>query len=276
MNGWFAEKNIMKSNALSLWMVVGLSALIVSARAASPDKIYTGIVNYYDPKGHVLDMQGAIFAKDFSVSPSCPYRFPEHGNGTVKDLRPGEKITIRYQKTNGVLVGDQIEQDLMQYEGTVDDVNGANHTVTVYSRHLDRTFNFASQGQVLLLNDKPGVFTNLQNGFHVLVTFEAPNGTPTAQRIEQTSILFTGSLKEINLTQGTLTTTAGFGGRKFTVAKDCTIRIHGKTAQLGDLKPDDKLVLTYDNVNGVNVVNRIVPAGEAANVVEVDEYKIDL
>jgi hypothetical protein len=270
----------MKNNAFGVWMALGILVLLVSARerawAARPDKSYTGIVNYYDPKGQTLNMQGAIFDKEFSVSPACPCQFPGHGQGAVKDLRPGENVTIRYQRTNGVFVADQIEQNLMQYEGVVDDVNGANHTVTVYSRHLDRTFNFAGHCQVVLLNHKSGVFTNLQNGFHVLVTFESPNGTPTAQRIEQTSILFTGSLKEIDLAKGILKARAGFGVRQFSLAKDCTIRIHGKTAQLADFKPDDKLVLTYDTVNGVNVVNRIVPAGEAANVVKLDEYKIDL
>jgi len=32
--------------------------------------------------------------------------------------------------------------------------------------------------------------------------------------------------------------------------------------QLSDLKPNDKLVFNYDEVNGVNIVNRIATAPE--------------
>jgi hypothetical protein len=40
--------------------------------------------------------------------------------------------------------------------------------------------------------------------------------------------------------------------------------INGKiNGQLADLKPNDKLVFSYDEINGVNVANRIAPAGIA-------------
>ena len=37
--------------------------------------------------------------------------------------------------------------------------------------------------------------------------------------------------------------------------------------RLSDLKPDDRLVFTYDEINGVNVVDRIAPTVEPANTV---------
>ena len=42
---------------------------------------------------------------------------------------------------------------------------------------------------------------------------------------------------------------------------NCTVVINGKTdGKSSDLKPNDQLVFTYDQINGINVVNRIGPA----------------
>ena len=49
-----------------------------------------------------------------------------------------------------------------------------------------------------------------------------------------------------------------FDSRKFNLADDCAIVINGRIdGQLSDLKPNDKLTLSYDEIKGVNVVNRI-------------------
>jgi len=52
-----------------------------------------------------------------------------------------------------------------------------------------------------------------------------------------------------------------FDTKTFNLADNCAIVIDGKTdGQLSDLKPDDKLVFSYDEINGVNVANRIALA----------------
>jgi len=271
----------MKINALNVWKTVCLLALMAAAAqaaagAARPEKSYTGIVNYIDSTEHVIDLHGALFDKRFNLSPACTCLIPNHDPGRISDLRPGENVTVWYKNAEGVFVADHLEQHPMQFDGMVDDVNSTNHTVTAYCRRLDRTFNLAAHCQIILKNHQPGGFTNLQNGDQVLVTFETPDGTPTAQRIEQTSLYFAGTLKAVDLTEGTLKARAGFSLKKFTVTKNCAILIHGRTAPLSDFKPNDKLVLTYDVIKGVNAVSRIVPAEEATNVVETDEYKVDL
>ena len=100
------------------------------------------------------------------------------------------------------------------------------------------------------------------------MTYETPGGKLTAREIAQTSIVFTGTLTAIDLGEKTLKARAVFDTKKFNVADNCAIVINGKTdGQLSDLKPDDKLVFSYDEINGVNVVNRIAPAEAQANSV---------
>ncbi len=87
-----------------------------------------------------------------------------------------------------------------------------------------------------------------------------------ARQIAQTSIEFTGTLTAIDLGEKTLKASAGFSSKKFNVADNCAIVINGKPdGRLSDLRPDEKLVFSYNNIKGVNVVNRIAPAGTEPN-----------
>jgi hypothetical protein len=94
------------------------------------------------------------------------------------------------------------------------------------------------------------------------VTYEIPNNKPTAREIAQTSETFTGLLTAIDLNTKTVKATALLDTKKFNLGDNCAIVINGKIdGQLADLKPNDKLVFSYDEINGVNVANRIAPVG---------------
>jgi len=46
--------------------------------------------------------------------------------------------------------------------------------------------------------------------------------------------------------------------KKFNLGDNCAIVIGGKiNGRLADLKPNDKLIFSYDEINGVNVANRL-------------------
>jgi Cu/Ag efflux protein CusF len=135
------------------------------------------------------------------------------------------------------------------------------HTLTLRDRGMDKQLQIPDDCKIVLRNDQPGTLADIQTGNHVTVTYETPGNTPTAREIAQTSIAFTGTLTAIDLEEKTLKAKALFNSMRFNVADNCAIVINGKPdGQLSDLKPDDKLTFSYDEINGVNVVNRIAPA----------------
>lgn len=80
--------------------------------------------------------------------------------------------------------------------------------------------------------------------------------------------VWTAVLTAIDLGEKTLKAKEFLTSKKFNVADNCAIVINGRTdGQLSDLRPDEKLVFSYDEINGVNVVNRIAPAEEQTNSV---------
>jgi Cu/Ag efflux protein CusF len=235
-----------------------------TAAAARPERSYTGTVFSVDPQEHILNAKGFVLSKKFNLGAACAYTLLDNHAGAITDLRPGEKVAVSYQDADGVLVADSVVQQPMRYEGMVQAIDPTAHTLTLHLRGLDKTFQIANDCGVELRGGKSGTLTDIQTGNHVTVTYETPDGALTARQIALTSIEFTGTLTAIDLEEKTLKARALFGSKKFNVADDCAIIINGKTGgQLSDLKTNDKLVFSYDEINGVNVVNRIAPAMEA-------------
>ncbi len=272
----------MKTKALRAWAAVCLSALTATAAyrasaddasanatAAKPDKTYTGTIVSVDPKEHMLDVKGFLFSdKKFNLGDTCTYTIVGQDTGAVGDLRPGQKVTVGYQDAHGVLVADRVTQQPMRDEGMVKAIDPATQTLTLHLGVMDKTFQLPADCEVTLRGDKAGTVADIQPGNHVLITYEVPNGKPTARQIAQTSETFTGDLTAIDLDQKTIKAKAMFATKKFNVGDDCAVVINGKPdGKLTDLRPGESLTFSYDNINGVNVVNRIAPANGSGSAV---------
>jgi predicted RNA-binding protein len=234
------------------------------APTAGPEKTYTGQVVSVDPQDRMLNVKSWMFSnKEFNLGANCTYVLLGVNNGTVGDIRPGQKITVHYVDSQGVRIADLINQHPMQYEGMVTAIDSNRHTLTLHRNGMDQPIQIADGCNVTLRDNKPGALADVQPGDHVTVTYETPNGTRTARQISQTSIAFTGKLTAIDLEEKTVKAKGSMETMKFNLANNCAIVINGRTdGKLSQLMPDERLSFNYDSINGVNVVNRIAPAPE--------------
>jgi hypothetical protein len=236
------------------------------ATTAKPDKNYTGTVVTVDPKEHVLSVKGWAFSKkSFNLGENCAYTLLEKNSAGAADLHAGQRVVVAYQDVHGVLIADSVTQEPMRMEGMVAALDAGQHTLVL---HRDRHLRIADDCRITLRNDKTGTLADIKVGDHVTVTYETPGGTMAVRQIAQTSIAFTGVLTAIDLDEKTLKAKAGFSSKKFILADNCAIVINGHPdGHLADLKPNDRLVFNYDEINGVNVVNRIAPVDTQTNSV---------
>jgi Cu/Ag efflux protein CusF len=269
----------MKTKTLRIWTTVGLSALMATAAcrataddasakagAAKPNRTYTGTIAFVDTQNRVLDVKGFLFSKKFNLGDSCAYAVVGKPAGAIGDLRPCQRVTVRYQDASGVLIADRVTQKPLREEGMVKAIDPAAHTLTLRLRAMDKTFQLSENCAVVLRGGKTGTVADIQTGDHVTVTYEVPNGKPTAREIAQTSATFTGNLTAIDLEQKTIKARATFATKKFNVGDDCAIVVNGKPdGKLTDLQPGENLTFSYDSVNGVNIVNRIAPAAASSS-----------
>ena len=251
----------MKTNKLSAWTAVGALVLSLTpalaaladqpASAAKPEKNYTGTVNSVDPKERTLNVHGFLLSKKFNLGDNCAFALWNKPAGAIGDLRPGEKVAVAYQDAHGVLVADSVKQLPMTCEGMVKAIDPAAHMMKLQTRPMDRQVRIPDDCAIVVRGGKAV-------GSYVTVIYETPNDKLTARQIAQTSALFTGSLTAIDLTEQTVKAKALLGVKKFHLANNCAVVINGRTdGKLSDLKLGDKFAFSYDDVNGVNIVNRI-------------------
>ena len=248
----------------AVWALAGppRAAADDAGAAELPHKSYTGKIAAVNAKDRVLELEGVFVRKQFNLGDNCLFTKEDKSAGTINDLRPGQRVTVAYQESHGVRVADRVLQLPLVYEGTVKTCDPAGRTLTLRVRGMDRSFQIADGCKVLLRDDQSGALADIQTGNYVTVTYETPKDKPTAWKIMQTSESFTGTLTAIDLEAKTLKAKAGFETKAFTLGDHCAMVVNGKIGgQLADFKPNDKLVISYDEINGVNVANRIAPAG---------------
>jgi len=206
--------------------------------------------------------------KKFNLGNACTYTIVGQDSGTVGDLRLGQKVTVGYQDAHGVLVADRVTQQPMRDEGMVKAVDPATQTLTLDQGMMDKKFQLPADCEVTLRGERAGTVADIQPGNHVLITYEVPDGQERARQIAQTSERFTGDLTAIDLDQKTIKAKAMFTSKKFNLGDDCAVVINGKpNGKLTDLRPGESLIFSYNNINGVNVVDRIAPAKGSGSAV---------
>ncbi len=235
-----------------------------SAATAKPERHCTGIVWSVDPAEHMVSVKELLRTRRFNLGNNCTYMFSDKSTGSAADLRPGQKVRVRYQAAQGVLVADQLTQEPMRFVGVVGSVNPAAHTLVIRRRLVDKTFQLGGDCAVVLHNDKTGTLTDVRPGERVTVTYETPKGTATAREIAQTSATFTGALTAIDLSDRTVKAKTMLGTRMFNLASGCSIVLDGKTdGHMRDLRPGQTVTISYDDVNGVSVANRLASGSPA-------------
>jgi Cu/Ag efflux protein CusF len=80
-----------------------------------------------------------------------------------------------------VLVADRVAQQPMREEGMVKAIDPVANTLTLHLGVVDKTFQLPTDSGVTLRGDKPGTVADIQTGNHVTMTYEVPNGKPTAR-----------------------------------------------------------------------------------------------
>jgi hypothetical protein len=248
--------------------LVAAGTLILPAEDTStnsfPLKSYSGTVTVVDGKERTLSLQGFFTSKTFLLGDGCTYTFVDKNGGAISDLRPGQRVGVAYQEVHGVLVASRVAQEPMNYEGTVKACDQFARLLTMHGRGRDKVFQIAPECKVVIRGDKTGSLADVQPGHYITVTYEIPANKLTARKIAQTSEVYSGTVMDTALDAKIIRVKSVFDSRKFNLGDNCAIVVGDKiNGQLNELKPGDKVIVSYDDINGINVANRIAVVGVA-------------
>ena len=258
------KTNIMRK-ILPAWLAILVSASAVAAwadgKSAGDEKTYTGTVKAVDVAGKTIKVQWLMLSKHFVLGDNCALVLGDKKDVSLGDFQPGQKVEVTYKSASGVLVANRIEQEKMLFKGEVVALDANGRTVIVRNRGTSKMFTLPDSCMVVLNGDKSGTFNDVKPGSRVTVVYEVPGNELVARQIEEKSAVFVGSLDAINLPDRTVSAGKKYlSDKKFHLADDCAIMVNGKPeGRMNDLRLGQKYELSYDTVDGINVVNRIAP-----------------
>jgi len=224
------------------------------------EKSYSGNLVSVDPANKVIKVQKYLFHKSFVLGDNCAFALGDKSSASLGDFRPGQQVNVSYVDAHGVLVADRVAQEEMLFYGQVREMNTG--TITVRNVGGTKTFAIPANCNVLLQRNARGRLTDVKLGDQVTIVYEVPSGQLMARKIEKKSVTFVGTLNSIDYAGQTVTVgEKGRGGKLFRLSDDCAIMHNGKPeGRLDDLKAGQAYELSYDSVNGINVVDRIALA----------------
>jgi hypothetical protein len=248
-------------SAVTLAALTGTAAADQNTVSPTKDKEFTGKVDYVNGDQHLLKVRGFLRYRTFDLGKDCLITRWDDTTGNINDLRRGQKVSVGYQNVHGVLAADRVEQTAMRYSGVVKVMDPERRQLVMHAWDRDRTFVLAEDCKIVLHDQNNGALASIKPGDHVTVVYEAPSGADIARQIAQTSVSFTGSIVAIDLSRRTISADGMFGVKQFNLANNCSIVMDGRTdAPMMNLRPGQRLTINYDEVNGVDVANRIAPA----------------
>jgi len=255
--------------AAALVVTVAFAGLAAEPKPrGGTEKICSGRLIFINRPGQIMRIKtGLLSEKDFRLSAGCSYGLWGVNGGNVSGFRPGQKVVVRFVNSPGCRIADRVEQCPVQYEGTVTAIDLNENRLILHRDGMDRTIQLADGCPVALRSGKIGVLNDLQPGDFVAVTYEVPNGRPIARQISQIDSQFIGKLTAIDLGEQFVKATADSDTVKFDLAADCAISINGRAhGKLSQLQPNQRLLFSYETINGVNIVDRIADVpGEQKN-----------
>ena len=239
---------------------IGAPSPAASCNAADNQKTFKGNVTAVDVPEKTVSVKGFFFTRTFNMANDSRVSLQDKPEASLAELRPGQRVDIRYENDNGVLIAKNIVQREFSYTGHITAIDPAARTLTLREGVTSRNLAIAPDCAVVMKDNKSAGLNSLQPGDAVRVIYTPMNGTRTATRIEQNSATFVGTVAAIDSTTRSVKIKDSHAERKFNLADNCPIVINGKmNGDLSDLRIGDRVSLSYDNEDGVLVANRLSP-----------------
>jgi hypothetical protein len=259
---------------LGLVLLIAVLPASLQAKPERPtakhERCWKGTITAVDTQNQTLTAEDWPFTKTFDLGRRCAIVSLDNQHAALGDLRPGEKVSIRYQEAEGVRVANRIAENALHYAGTVHSVNRKTDIITMAEAPLyqpfkaPRTFRAAQDCKVTLWNGREGTLANVKPGDRVWVVYEVPRGSQVAYRIRVRTASSQGVAEAIDLSAHTLKVKEGSKEKNFALGDDCQVMLsRDKVGHLKDLMSGQKYRFTYQDVNGIKVIEWIAPVPAA-------------
>jgi Cu/Ag efflux protein CusF len=221
-------------------------------------KSSSGTISHVNATEKLVTTESFWATKTYSLADNCTVALEDKPEATVADLRPGQKVRVRYLNTHGVLIAHGIHQENQVYRGRVETVDPATKSVGIKRGAAVRKFSLPENYKVLLKDNKSGTLADLKVGQMVNVVYESLDDEYFARRIEQKNPTFVGTIRSMDASTRTVKAKSVFEEKTFRLSDKCRIvTADDSDASLRDLRIGDRVEFVYEDKDGVLVANRV-------------------
>lgn len=152
--------------------------------------------------------------------------------------------------------------DIQEYTGTISAVDAEERMVKVDKYFWDKSFNLAENCTYSVGMDREAVLDNLRPDMEVVVTYQDRDGVLVATHIAQRQYHQTGYIKSATPVTHEIVLDRVAMAKKFKVNDNTQFTIHKNEAKLDDLKPGQKVTITYTHEGDQYIVQQVVDTSE--------------
>jgi Cu/Ag efflux protein CusF len=152
--------------------------------------------------------------------------------------------------------------NLREYTGTISAVDAADRTVKVDKYFWDKTFNLAENCTFAVGVNQEASLESLRPDMEVVVNYQEADGVLVATHIAQRWYTHTGYIRTATPLNHEIVMDRMGMARKFKVNDSTQYIIHKDEAKLGDLKPGQKVTITYTRQDDVWLTQKVVDKSE--------------
>lgn len=265
----------MKAKLIRKLMILGLTftllpgTSLVMAEAGSPSSApapaksavktleFNGTISVVDGEERIVKVDKFLMNKTFNLAEKCTFAIGLDKESTLEQLKPEMEVVVNYQETDGVLVATHIAQRWYTHTGYIKAASPANREIVMERMGMAKKYKVNDSTRLTIHNDTAKL-GDLKPGQKVTVTYTRQDDVWLAQKVEDTSETFSGTVEAIDAGSNTIKVKSLINTRKFNLGEGCKIVLNGETdGKLKDLRIGQKVTIDYEEVKGVMVAARI-------------------
>jgi len=229
------------------------------AKAAAAVKAleFTGTINVVDAEERIVKVDKFLMDKTFNLAEKCTFAVGLDKESSLENLTPDMEVTVSYQEADGVLVATHIAQRWYTHTGYIKTTTPASREIVMERLGMAKKYKVNDNTRLTIHNDSAKL-GDLKPGQKVTVTYTKQDDVWLAQKVEDTSETFTGTVEAIDAGANSIKVKSLINTRKFNLGEGCKIVLNGETnGKLKDLRIGQKVTIDYEEVKGVMVAARI-------------------
>lgn len=159
----------------------------VATRIMQTNVVITGPVLAIDVPNRTFRVKDGWFSKIITAGPNCTLILRDGSNHPFKDLKIGQRVTVKYITPETGNVAQEIQQRSLEFSGRVDALDARTDTIRVSSLLTDKTFRLGNDCQIVVDGKLGGELKDLRIGDRISFHYDDVDGVLVANRIERES-----------------------------------------------------------------------------------------